>query len=58
MPPTNRDRFRERQWALISGGLLVNHPDWIHISNFDDQMLLRRDTQNGAWLYSWLVCIN
>ena len=54
---TNRERFQDDGYAVISKGLDVYKTPLalIDISNFDHQDLLRRDTQNGAWLYSYLV---
>lgn len=49
---SNSSTWRDRYWSDISGQLLrLNTIDKTHF----DGSLLKKDTANGAWLWSWLV---
>lgn len=52
MATTNLSMWRDRHWVTISQQLLYAYP--IDASNFQDG-LLKKDTQNGEWLFNWLV---
>ena len=50
---TNFDTWRNSYWADLSGQLYALHT--INDAYFDSGALLKKDTENGAWLWGWLV---
>ena len=55
MPPkmTNFDTWRNLYWADLSGQLWALNT--IDNKYFDNTLLLKTDSTNGAWLWRWLV---
>ena len=50
---TNLEAWQNLHWADLSGQLSALHI--VNDSYFDGGSLLKKDTENGAWLWGWLV---
>ena len=50
---TALDTWRNLYWADLSGQLYALHI--VNDTYFDGGALLKKDTENGAWLWGWLV---